>query len=70
MSLSTGRYQLSNAFKTLKQEWLATEDSWRDVVRKDFADQFWDPLTVRLSALLTATDQLDQAMVKMRQECE
>lgn len=70
MSLSAGRYQLSNAFKALKAEWDATENVWRDVVRKDFADTYWDPLTIRLAALMMATDRLDQGMAQMKRECE
>jgi hypothetical protein len=70
MSLSAGRYQLSNAFKALKAEWDATENIWRDVVRKDFADTYWDPLSVRLAALMTATDRLDQVMAQMKRDCE
>ena len=70
MSLSAGRYQLANAFKSLKQEWDATENVWRDVVRKDFEEQSWDPLAVRLFAMLTAMDRLDQTLAQMHQECE
>jgi hypothetical protein len=70
MSLATGRYQLGNAFKALKQEWESTENVWRDVVRQDFADAYWDPLAVRLAAVLTAMDRLDQSLAKMKSECE
>jgi hypothetical protein len=70
MSLSTGRYQVSNAFKSLKQEWETTENVWRDVVRKDFADEHWDPLAARLSSVLGAMDRLDQALAQMKQDCE
>ncbi len=69
MSLSAGRYQLANAFKSLKQEWEATENVWRDVVRQEFADQHWDPLAARLAAVLSAMDRLDLAMGQMKQEC-
>ena len=70
MSLSTGRYQLSNAFKALKTEWDGTENIWRDIVRKDFADTYWDPLAIRLAAVLTAMDRLDQALANLKQDCE
>lgn len=70
MSLSAGRYQLSNAFKALKQEWEGTENVWRDVVRKDFADAYWDPLAIRIAALLTAVDRLDHVIAQARQDCE
>lgn len=70
MSLATGRYQLSNAFKALKQEWESTENFWRDAVRKDFADTHWEPLAARMSSILTAMDRLDQALTMMKQDCE
>jgi len=69
MSLSSGRYQLANAFKSLKQEWEATENVWRDVVRKEFADDHWDPLAGRLSSVLTAMDRLDQALAQLKHDC-
>jgi len=70
MSLATGRYQLSNAFKALKAEWDATENVWRDVVRKEFAEEYWEPLAARMSSILTAMDRLDQALSRMKQDCE
>jgi hypothetical protein len=70
MSLSAGRYQIANAHKSLKQQWLSTEDSWRDEVRKDFENTYWDPLAVRMTALLTAIDRLDQIIATMRHDCE
>lgn len=70
MSLATGRYQLANAFKALKQEWEQTANVWRDVVRKEFADDHWDPLAARLSAVLAAMDRLDQEMAQMKQDCD
>jgi len=70
MSLSSGRYQLANAFKTLKQEWESTESIWRDAVRKDFADEYWSPLAARLATMLSAIDRLDQELAQMRRDCE
>lgn len=70
MSLATGRYQLANAFKTLKLEWQSTDAVWRDQVRKDFAETYWDPLEARLASALTAIDRLDQALAQMKRECE
>jgi hypothetical protein len=70
MSLAAGRYQLANAFKALKQEWEATENVWRDVVRQEFAKRSFEPLEARLFAMLTAMDRLDQAIATMNHECE
>jgi hypothetical protein len=70
MSLSSGRAQLANAFKKLKLEWLATENVWRDQVRQDFNDTYWEPLEARLASVLTAIDRLDQSMGQMKHYCE
>jgi hypothetical protein len=69
MSLSAGRYQLANAFKIVKQEWEATENVWRDTIRKEFAEDHWEPMAARLSSVLTAMDRLDNALTQMKQEC-
>lgn len=69
MSVSAGRFQLANAFKVLKVDWESTENIWRDVVRKDFAEAYWEPLATRLGAVLTAMDRLDQVMAQMRNDC-
>jgi hypothetical protein len=70
MSLSTGRYQLANAFKALKLEWQSTDTVWRDQVRTDFAETYWEPLEARLASVLTAIDRLDQALGQMKRDCE
>jgi len=70
MSLSSGRAQLANAFKMLKQEWHSTENVWRDQVRQEFAETYWEPLDARLASVLTAIDRLDQAMSQMKHDCE
>lgn len=70
MSLSAGRYQVANAFKALKEEWQATENVWRDVVRKEFEHEFWEPLAARLSSVLTAMDRIDNSLSQLKQDCD
>jgi hypothetical protein len=70
MSLSAGRFQLSNAFKSLKLEWDSTDNVWRDQVRKDFAEAHFEPLETRLAAVLSAMDRLDQALGQMKRDCD
>jgi hypothetical protein len=70
MSLSAGRYQLANGFKSLKQEWEATASVWRDEVRREFADDFFEPFAARLSSMLTAMDRLDESLGQMQNHCE
>ena len=44
MSLATGRYQLASALKTLHVRWDETCMSWRDDVRREFTERFWNTL--------------------------
>ena len=70
LSLSASRYQLANALKAFRYEWDATETVWRDVVRQDCADTYWNPLTIRVASLLTAVDRLDQVLAQKKRDCE
>jgi hypothetical protein len=70
MGLSSGRYQLANAIKSLKLEWDQTEQFWRDQVRKDFDQAYWANLEVRVASVLTAMDRLDQSLAQMKNDCE
>jgi hypothetical protein len=69
MSLATGRYQIASAMKTLGVHWDETCLSWRDVVRRDFTQRYWNTLEGQLPALLAAMDRLDQQMARAKQEC-
>jgi len=69
MSLDTGRYQLYAAMKSLRERWERTQETWRDAIRRDFAEDFWEPLEQRVQAALTAIDRLGQVMKRAREEC-
>src|SRR5581483_9771075 len=69
MSVSSGRYQLSFAFKALAEQWEETRAKWRDVVRDEFARDHWLPLATRVPEVLTALDSLEQVLARIRQDC-
>ena len=69
MSLDTGRYQLYAAMKSLRERWEQTQETWRDMIRRDFADDYWDPLEQRVQSALAAIDRLAQVMTRAREEC-
>jgi hypothetical protein len=69
MSLSSGRYQLSFAFKNMQEQWEETQQRWRDQVRKDFAEQHWLPLATRVPEVLAAMDALEQVLARMQRDC-
>ena len=70
MSLDVGRNKLYSAWKTLNQRWDATRLSWHDVVREEFAQEFWANLEMPVLSILPAIDRLSQVLIVMKQECE
>jgi hypothetical protein len=69
MSLDTGRYQLYSSLKALRERWDDLQARWDDVVRQEFAEDFWDGMETRTKNALNAIDQLAQVLNKAKQEC-
>ena len=69
MSLDTGRYQLYAALKTLRERWDETLQVWHDAIRRDFAEDYWDPLEQRVQSALSAIDRLAQVIIRAKEEC-
>ncbi|MBI3407115.1 MAG: hypothetical protein HY040_02010 [Planctomycetes bacterium] len=69
MSLDVGRYKLYSTWKAIDQRWEETQLTWHDVVRAEFAKEFWADMEYPVSATLAAVDRLSQVLVAMRQEC-
>ena len=69
MSLSTSRYQLANAMKTLQAQWNVAGEKWRDTVRTEFAEKHYEPLVARMQGVLAAMDRLDNVLAQARRDC-
>jgi hypothetical protein len=69
MSLAVSSSQLNDALDTLKVRWHEARRLWRDAVRKDFEENFWEPLVPQVESALQAIDQMEQVLAKMRREC-
>jgi hypothetical protein len=69
MSLAVSSTQLNDAMDTLKVHWERTTPLWRDVVRQDFEENYWEPLQPQVESALKALDQMMQVLGKMRREC-
>ena len=69
MTLDTGRYQLYAAMKSLRERWEQTHETWRDAIRRQFTEDYWDPLELRVQSALAAIDRLAQVMNRAREEC-
>ena len=69
MSLAVSSTQVNDALDTLRVQWDRTTPLWRDVVRKDFGENYWEPLLPQVESALKSIDQMMQVLAKMRREC-
>ena len=69
MSLDVGRYRLYSAAKVVQQHWDEARMHWSDVVRQEFAKEFFDPIEPCVQRTLTGIDRLAQVLNRLKQEC-
>ena len=69
MSLSAGSAKLSFALKTLRAHWDMVQLQWKDDVRREFDENYLQPLEQEIMATLNATNLLSQVLLKAQQEC-
>jgi hypothetical protein len=62
--------QLNSSYKDLQPHWEEVQDCWNDVVRRDFAKAYLDPLEEEVQMAMRALDQLAEVMARMKHECE
>ena len=55
--------------RTLREKWDQTEADWRDQVRRDFADEFLDPLGLQVSTTLRGIKRLEETLRAVRRQC-
>jgi hypothetical protein len=70
MSLETPRYKLHSALKSLRAVWEQVGDRWKDAVRQEFEEQFWNNLEPDVLSTLAAMDRLSLVLRDARQDCE
>lgn len=65
MYFGSGTSKLHHALKTLKANWEATEDGWRDQVRRDFEDRQIEPLASQANIAVRAMDELAELFARI-----
>lgn len=68
MSLSSSSMELNHALKELRVLWEETKDSWDDVVRHDFEENYWIPLETQLVAVLRAMERLAPVLITAQRD--
>jgi hypothetical protein len=61
----SGKTKLNNAAKALRAHWEATEDGWRDQVRRDFEERQIEPVITQAVVTARAMDDLAELFAKI-----
>ncbi len=68
--LHTGLGRLAEAFSDLKERWEEVKEVWKDDTRRHFEETHLKPISREIQQLITATQQLQQAVDGAVQECD
>lgn len=64
-----GASRLKHAIRALRDQWLATEATWNDSVRRRFEERFLAPLDPAVDAALNGSQTLAEALDRLRRDC-
>ena len=70
MSLNSTRTRLSTLTKQLSIRWNETREHWQDAKAADFEKRYLEDLFSRVNVTAASIETLDQALTKIRRDCE
>lgn len=69
MYFGAGGSKLQHALKTIRAQWDATQDGWRDQVRRDFEARTLAPMDTQATQTARAMDELADLFAKIYRDC-
>ena len=64
-----GSNRLKQTMRALKDQWLITEATWSDVVRRKFEDRYLGPLDPAVDAAVNGMQKMAEVLEKVRRDC-
>jgi hypothetical protein len=64
-----GSNRLKETMRALKDQWLTTEATWTDSVRRKFEDRYLTPLDPAVDAAVTGMQELAEVLDEVRRDC-
>lgn len=64
-----GSNQLKQSIRALRDQWLVTEETWSDSVRKRFEDRYLAPLDPAVDAAVLGIQKLADVLDQIRRDC-
>ena len=69
MYFGSGIPKLNHGIKSLRGEWDATAEAWRDQVRADFESNHVEPFLAQATTTLRAMEQLADTFARIHRDC-
>ena len=67
--LIAGSNRLKGSIRALRDQWLITEETWSDSVRKRFEDRYLAPLDPAVDAAVFGIQKLADILDQVRRDC-
>jgi hypothetical protein len=64
-----GSNRLEQTMRALKDQWLITEATWNDTVRRKFEERYLDPLDPAVDAAVGGMQKLADVLDHVRRDC-
>jgi hypothetical protein len=64
-----GVNRMRHAFKSLQDQWLATEATWNDSVRHRFEERYIMPIEPAVDSAINGMQKLAEVLDRLRRDC-
>jgi hypothetical protein len=64
-----GSTRLSQTIRVLKDQWLITEATWQDAVRRRFEDRYLAPLETAVDSATNGMTKIAEVLDQVRRDC-
>jgi len=64
-----GGNRLKQTMRALKDQWLLTEATWSDAVRRKFEDRYLGPLDPAVDAAVNGMQKMAEVLDQVRRDC-
>jgi hypothetical protein len=64
-----GSSRLKQSLRALKDQWLLTEETWSDLVRRRFEERYLSPLDPAVDAAASGMQKIAEVLEQVRRDC-
>ena len=64
-----GSHRLAQCFRLLRDQWLATEETWNDSVRRRFEERYLAPIESAVDSAVNGIATMAEILEQVRRDC-